>query len=176
MPTTSARPPRLLRKNRQSNAATIQRLAVAKLDALAAALAENEPDVVPELAKPKNLKGIADQLDALAGAQEELRKKMEAASRIADPEKRQQALKELAKEQDQLIERGRELLQKLTRDRADAAARDTRAALDKMEAARDDLEKGQRCRSRPSRSRGQTRHRPRQARFGRRAGRAAIIR
>ncbi len=132
-----------LRKNNQSNAGALQRSAVARLDALSAALTETEPDAVPELAKPKNLKGAADQLNALADAQEELRKKAEAAARIADPEKRQAALKELAAQQDQLIERGRELLQKLTRERADEAARDARAALDKMEAARDDLEKGQ---------------------------------
>ena len=40
----------------------------------------------------------------------------------------QAALKELAKEQDHLIERGRELLQKLTREKADEAAKDTRAS------------------------------------------------
>jgi hypothetical protein len=131
----------LLRRNRQSDAAALERSAVSRLDALAGALTENEPDAVPELSKPKNLKGAADQLDKLAAAQEELRKRAEAAARIMDPEKRQAALKELAKEQDQLIERGREILQKLVREKSDAAA-DARAALDKMEAARDDLEQG----------------------------------
>ncbi|MBN9120645.1 MAG: hypothetical protein J0I06_16080, partial [Planctomycetes bacterium] len=96
----------------------------------------------PELSKPKNLKGAADQLDALAAAQDELRKKVEAAALIPDPQKRQEALKELARRQDQLIGRGREILQKLTRDKADDAARDARTALDKMESARDDLEQG----------------------------------
>jgi hypothetical protein len=133
----------LLRKNRQGDAEALMRSAVKRLDSLAEALTETEPDAVPELAKPKQLKNTADQLNALADAQEALRKKAEAASKIADPQKRQQALKDLAKEQDKLIERGRELLQKLTRERADDVARDTRAALDKMEAARDDLEKGQ---------------------------------
>src|SRR5579883_1531568 len=132
----------LLRKNQQSAAAAIQQSAVSRLDALGAALAENEQDAVPELAKPKSLKNAADQLNQLADAQDELRKKAEAANRIQDPDKRKAALKELAKEQDLLIERGRELLQKLTRERADDAARDARAALDKMEAARDDLENG----------------------------------
>lgn len=130
-----------LRQNRQADAAALQQDAVKKLDALAAALTENEPDAAPELSKPKNLKGAADALDALAAKQDELRKKVEAASRIADPEKRQQALKELAKQQEELIEQGRDLLQKLTRERPDAG-RDARAALDRMEAARDDLEKG----------------------------------
>lgn len=132
----------LLRANQQGRAADVQRAAADRLNALAAALAEKEQDAVPELAKPKQLRAAADQLDALAGAQDELRKKVDAANRIADPEKRQEALKELAKEQDKLIERGRDLLQKLQRDRADDAARAARAALDRMEAARDDLEQG----------------------------------
>jgi hypothetical protein len=130
-----------LRQNRQAAAAGLQQDATKRLTALADALAENEPDAVPELAKPKALKGIADALDELAAQQDELRKKVEAASRVADPMERQKRLKELAAEQEQLIQRGRDVLQKLTRDKPDAA-RDARAALDKMEAARDDLEKG----------------------------------
>ena len=51
------------------------------------------------------------------------------------------ALKDLAKDQDKLIERGREILQKITREKPDVA-KDARAALDKMGAARDDLENG----------------------------------
>lgn len=141
LPDDLRRAAELLRQNRQGAAADLQRAAVKRLDALAAALTEAEPDAVPELSKPKNLKGAADQLDALAGAQDDLRKKVEAAARIPDPEKRQEVLKELAKQQDQLIERGREILQKLTRDKSEAA-HDARAALDKMEAARDDLENG----------------------------------
>jgi hypothetical protein len=118
------------------------RTAAKRLDALAGALTETEPDSVPELSKPKKLKGAADQLHALANAQDELRKRAEAAARGSDPNARQNALKELVRDQEQLIERGRELLQKLTRDKADDSARDARTALDKMEAARDDLEKG----------------------------------
>ncbi len=95
---------------------------------------------MPELAKPK--KRAADQLDALAAAQDSLRKRVENASRLTDPVQRAETLTILGQEQDKLIERGRELLQKLTADKDDAA-RDLRAALDKMEAARDDLEKGQ---------------------------------
>ncbi|WP_171473695.1 coiled-coil domain-containing protein [Frigoriglobus tundricola] len=132
-----------LRANRQGTAAAAQRAAVARLDALADALTETELDPVPELTKTNNLKGAADLLDALAGAQDDLRKKADAAARIADPEQRAAALKDLAKQQDRLIERGREALQRLTRERADGAAPNVRAALDRMEAARDDLEKGQ---------------------------------
>jgi hypothetical protein len=132
----------LLRANQQGRAADVQRAAADGLNKLAAALAEKENEDVPELAKQKQLRAAADALDALAGVQDELRKKVAAANRIADPVKRQEALKELAKEQDKLIERGRDILQKLQRDRADDAAREARAALDRMEAARDDLEQG----------------------------------
>lgn len=130
----------LLRKNRQSDAETALRSSGARLDALADALTEKETEAVPELAKPK--KRAADQLDALAAAQDSLRKRVENASRLTDPVQRAETLTILGQEQDKLIERGRELLQKLTADKDDAA-RDLRAALDKMEAARDDLEKGQ---------------------------------
>jgi hypothetical protein len=132
----------LLQKNQQGEAANALRSSAGRLDALAEALAEKEGDTVPELAKPKNLKRTADQLDALAAAQDSLRKRVEAASRITDPAQRAETLKSLGQEQDKLIERGRELLQKLTAEKSDDAARDTRTALDKMEAARDDLENG----------------------------------
>ena len=131
-----------LRKNRQADAAGALASGAARLNALAEALAEKETDAVPELAK-RAIKRAADQADALATSQDELRKRVEAASRMADPVQRAETLKALGQEQDKLIERGRELLQKLTADKADDAARDARAALDKMEAARDDLEKGQ---------------------------------
>src|SRR4029453_16474259 len=63
-------------------------------------------------------------------------------SRIDDPARRAAELKRLAAEQDRYIERGKDLLQRLTRDGADAAARDTRAAVERMEAARSELEQG----------------------------------
>src|SRR5262249_54389095 len=93
----------------------------------------------PDLEKWKQ---SADDLNALADAQDDLRKRAAAAAKISDPMKREAELKRLAAEQDKLIERGRELLQRLTRDHADAAARDARAALDHMQTARDDLENG----------------------------------
>ncbi|MCS6864374.1 MAG: hypothetical protein RMJ56_04285 [Gemmataceae bacterium] len=131
-----------LRRNQQAAATTSLQSTVKRLEALADALAERPVDAVPELAKPQALKARADELDALAEAQDELRRKAEAASRLADPDQRQAALKALAAEQERLIDRGRELLQRLRRERADDVTRDLRAALDKMETARDDLEKG----------------------------------
>jgi len=131
-----------LRNNRQGEAAGLERSAAARLDRLANELTEKTDDSVPELAKPK-LKRAADQLDEIAGQQDELRKKADAANRIGDPAKRAEELKKLTTDQQQLIDRTRDVVQRLTRERAEDAARDARAALDKMETARDDLDRGQ---------------------------------
>jgi hypothetical protein len=128
-----------IRNNQQGSGANLQRSAAARLDRLVAALTEKQPDTAPDLEKWKK---SADDLDALAGAQDDLRKRAADAAKISDPVKREAELKRLAAEQDKLIERGRELLQRLTRERADAAARDARDALDRMQTARDDLERG----------------------------------
>ena len=128
------------RKDRRAEALTLLRSSAARLDELIETLAEKQPEPAPELAK--KLKTAADDLDALAAAQDELRQKAAAAARLADPAQRQDQLRKLSGEQERLQERARELLQRLNRDRADAAARDVRAALDRMEAARSDLEAG----------------------------------
>lgn len=128
-----------LRGNRQSEAATRERSAALRLDRLADALAEKQPDRAPDLQKWRK---SADELNNLADRQDDLRKQAAEASRIADPLKRDAELRRLAAEQDRLIERGKDLLQRLSRDGADAAARDARAALDRMEAARAELERG----------------------------------
>ena len=52
-------------------------------------------------------------------------------------------MKGLAKEQERLRGETEEMLQKLRRNRTDGATRDLQAAVDQMEAARDDLERGQ---------------------------------
>ncbi|MFO0803687.1 MAG: hypothetical protein U0791_11295 [Gemmataceae bacterium] len=129
-----------MRANRQGESVSQDKSAAARLERFAESLAEQKTDDVPELAKKK--KNLANQLDDIAGQQDELRKKAEAADKIADAGKREQELQKLAREQDKLVEQTRDLLQKLQRERADGAARDARKALDKMEAARDDLEQG----------------------------------
>jgi hypothetical protein len=130
-----------LRNNRQGEVASLERSAAARLDRFADELTEKPEDAVPELAKPK-LKRAADQFDELAGKQDELRKRTDAANQIADPAKREEELKKLSRDQQQLIDQTRDLVQRLTRERADDAARDARAAHNRMEMARDDLERG----------------------------------
>jgi hypothetical protein len=130
-----------MRANRQGESVSQDKSAAMRLERFADSLAEQKTDDVPELAKKKK-KNLANQLDDIAGQQDELRKKAESADKIADPGQREQELQKLAREQDKLVEQTRDLLQKLQRERADDAARDARKALDKMEAARDDLEQG----------------------------------
>lgn len=130
------------RANKQSASAGGQRSAADRLDKLAAALAERPDDAVPELRKNKQREEAADDLDGLAAAQDELRQRTDAATRNPDPAARADALKQLAAEQDKLAEQAREMAQRLTRDREDAAARDVRVAQGKMQAARDEMERG----------------------------------
>ncbi|MDB5310332.1 MAG: hypothetical protein JWO38_4534 [Gemmataceae bacterium] len=129
-----------MRNDRQAEAAALDRSAAARLDRLAGSLTEQPADTIPELAK-KRAKA-ANEFDELAGEQDDLRKRAEEAGRIKDAEKRADELKRLAPEQQKLIDQTRDLVQRLTRERADEAAKDARAALDKMESARDDLERG----------------------------------
>jgi hypothetical protein len=129
-----------MRANRQGESAAKDRSAADRLERLAASLAEQPDDGVPELAKKK--KKLADQLDNLAGLQDELRKRTAEASRIKDDERRADELKKLAPEQQKLIDQTRDLVQRLQRDRDDEAAREARQSQDKMETARDDLENG----------------------------------
>jgi hypothetical protein len=128
-----------LRKDQRSLGLAHLRSAAARLDRLIEALTEKPADEAPDL---KKWKKAADDIDDIAAAQDDLRRRTAAAAKIADPEKRAAALKALAGEQERIMERGKEVFQRLVRERADHAARETRAALDRMDAARNDLEKG----------------------------------
>src|SRR6185312_5806073 len=128
-----------LRANQQGDSAAKDRDAAERLQRFSEALNEKADDAVPELGKKRKL---ANKLDDLAAGQDDLRRRTEQASRIKDEAGRVQELKRLAAEQQKLADETRELVQKLQRDRNDDAARDARKALDKMEAARDDLERG----------------------------------
>ena len=118
------------------------RAAAARLDKLADALTEKPPEVATdELTKKR--KAAAEQIDRLAVEQDELRKKSKAAAALpAGPEK-DALLKKLAGEQDRLRQKTEELVERLTREpQGEAQAEALRKAAAKMEAARDDLERG----------------------------------
>ena len=126
-----------VRAGRPGEAADARRRAAERLDALAEALVERPADPVGRAGRPE-----ADRLDALAEAQDLLRKKARDAGRIADPAARAEELQRLAGEQDRLRAAAQDALETLNRQRADAAARDLRDAVESMDAARDDLARG----------------------------------
>jgi hypothetical protein len=127
------------RKDQRFDATGRLNSAAARLDKMIDTLTEKPPETAPDLVK---LKKAANDIDDLAGAQDDLRHRAAEAGKITDPARRAAELKKLAAEQDKLTERGRELLQRLTREGAESSARDVRAAIDQMEAARADLENG----------------------------------
>ncbi len=127
-----------LRGNKPGEADAARRSAAARLDELADALAEKPPEPDGGLRKKDR---TADRVDALADAQDRLREAARDADRIADPAARADELRRLAREQDRLREQARDVLEQLTRRKPDAA-RDVREALDRMDAARDDLDAG----------------------------------
>ncbi len=131
---------RELERNRTGRAVPLERSAATRLERLAAALEEKEAETLP--GQEQKWKNAADQLDALAGAEFDLNKRIAAANQIADPAARAEALKTLAAEQKKLLDAAKDLALRLTRERSDAAARDARDAIDKMQAAKDDLEAG----------------------------------
>lgn len=130
---------RALESNRPGQAAPLERSAASRLDRMATALAERKPESDPD--QVSRWKATADQLDALAADQFDLDRRIAGANQLPEPV-RTETLKALAAEQQKLIDRGKELVQRLTRDRADAPAKDVREALDRMQTARNDLERG----------------------------------
>lgn len=129
-----------LRDNKPGNSTDAQKSAARRLDKLTAGLGEKPTESPDELLKKR--KNSADELDALAAEQDELRKKVQAAAEEKDPAKREKELKKLAAEQEQLRRKTEQLLEKLTRDRADRSAESVRDAAAEMAAARDQLENG----------------------------------
>lgn len=121
----------------------LDRPALVRLDDLIAALIEEPTEPVPELAKKQaqQQKAAADELDALAAAQDRIIARAAAAAGIQDPVARAAAFRDLAREQANLVEQGRAIVQRLTRENPDAA-RDARRAVENMAAARDELEQG----------------------------------
>ncbi|MCU0704903.1 MAG: hypothetical protein MUF18_13075, partial [Fimbriiglobus sp.] len=128
-----------LRQNNPAEATTSQSSAAKRLDAIAEALTEKQPDRAEEL-KQKGKK--ADEAFKLEQDQEGLKEKVKNAEKIADPTERNEELKKLAAEQDHIQRKAEELLERLTRDRQDASADKLRDSIDAMQKAKEQLEQG----------------------------------
>jgi hypothetical protein len=128
-----------LRQNNQAESSTAQQNAGQRLDAIADALSEKQLDAKDELKKRGQ---TADEAFKLEQELDELRQKVKAAEKIEDPIKREQELKSLARQQEQIQKKADDLLEKLTRDRHDAAAEKLRESIEAMQAAKEQLEQG----------------------------------
>lgn len=128
-----------LRQNNPAASSAAQQSAAQRLNAIANALAEKQPDAKEELTKKTR---TADDAFELEKQQDELRKKVKEANKIEDPARREEELKNLAGQQDQLQQKAEDLLERLTRDRQDAAADKLRESIEAMQAAKEQLEQG----------------------------------
>jgi hypothetical protein len=109
-----------LKNNNTQRSTEAQRSAEQRLDQFTQALGEKAPNAEDEL---KRRKELADEVDQLAAEQDELRKKVKDAEGIQDPMQREEALKRLEREQE--------------------AAQQLRNAAETMDAAADQLNKGE---------------------------------
>jgi DNA repair exonuclease SbcCD ATPase subunit len=135
--------PQQIRDNKLGDAQSAQQRIADRLEKMVGALEErptsdkNENDLLQ-----KKRTQLDAKLEQLIGDQELLQKKIDDAKKIADPDKRAEALKELAPEQERLERTAQELAQQLTRAGADESAQQLRRAARQMEQARQQLEQG----------------------------------
>jgi hypothetical protein len=131
-----------IERNDVGQARQAQESADRMLKAMQDALQEKMGPDGDKLAKTKKLEAAEHDLDALIRDQERIQRQAEDAGRIADPGERKQALERLAREQEQVQERARELAQRLTRLRGEQAGQDLRRAARAMDQARDAMDQG----------------------------------
>jgi hypothetical protein len=129
-----------LRNNRPAESAAARQKAIDRLDKLASELSEKPTQTADELRKKR--KESADAVDKLAAEQDELRKKTEKAAAEGDPETRSAELQKLGREQERLQKEAEKLAERLTREQADPSADAVRQAARQMDAARQELERG----------------------------------
>ncbi len=130
-----------IEQNELGKASQSQRQAAEKLNDLVKELEDRREAELDRLAK--KLKEAEQKLDDLFINQEDLQKKVQAASQIEDPKKREEELKRLAREQRQLQEEAQEMAKQLSRLRAERASQSLSQAGAQMEQAARQLEQGQ---------------------------------
>jgi hypothetical protein len=129
-------------KNQLGKARKNQRDSAAALKQLLKDLEERREAELERLAKKS--REAEKELDQLFQEQERLKKKMKEAEAIADPKQREEALQSLHRQQKELNDKAKDLLQRLTRD--DSAGRGRQSlgqAAEKMEQAAQQLSRGE---------------------------------
>lgn len=135
--------PQQVRDNKLGDAQANQQQIADRFEKMVASLEERPKsnDDENDLLQKKR-KQLDPKLEQLITEQELLQKKIDEAKKIADPDKRAEALKALAAEQERLERQAQELARQLARAGADESAQQLRRAARQMEQARQQLEQG----------------------------------
>lgn len=128
-------------QNQVGNAGKEQRAGAESLEQMVRALEDRREKELDSLIR--KLKDAEQELARLVEDQERLRKKMQDAQGIADPQKRDAELKRLAREQEQLRKRAGDLTRQLSRSRADRARDALGRANERMGEAGEQLDRNQ---------------------------------
>ncbi|HEV3261541.1 MAG TPA: hypothetical protein VG013_32120 [Gemmataceae bacterium] len=130
-----------LRNNALGKAGAQQQQSLDTLKKVVQQLEERRENELDQLRK--KLQAAQDKLAELAKNQAELRKKIKAARAESDPQKREQQLKALSREQEQLRLQAQDMLRELTRLRAERAGQALSDAAGSMDEAGRQLTRGQ---------------------------------
>jgi hypothetical protein len=130
-----------IKQNELQQAKNSQQRAADQLQKMVKSMEDRRTDELERLIK--KMKETEHELAQLANQQEELKKKVKEAEKIADPAKREEALKKLALQQRSLQEKTEQLAKQLTRLRNDAPGRELGRASGGMEQAGNQLRNGE---------------------------------
>ena len=122
-----------IRENQLQDAGLAQQKSMQTLDNMVQALEEHREKELDRLRK--KLKEAEVKMADLSRRQQELRKKVQEANQMTDPEARQEELRRLAREQEKLRQEAQEMVRELTRLRMERAARAAGDAAERMQQA-----------------------------------------
>ena len=130
-----------IEQNKLRNAGDTQRQAIDKLEKFVKELEDRREAELDRLAK--KLRQLEKKMDDLADRQEALQKKAKDAQQIVDPMKREEELKRLARDQQQLQQEAQEMAKQLSRLRSERASQSLAQAAGQMGQAAQQMQAGQ---------------------------------
>src|SRR5579884_2944474 len=129
-----------LGQNQLNNALGRQQRSLKTLDSMVRQLEERREQELDRLRK--KMADLQNQLDDLTKQQEELRKKIKEAATLKDPKQREEQLRRLTRRQQELRRQAQDMVQRLTRLRADQAGQVMADAAESMSQAERQLSRG----------------------------------
>jgi hypothetical protein len=132
---------RNIRENRLAEAGSQQRASARAMEEVVKSLEDRREEELERLIK--KMKEAEEKLAELAERQDRLQKKVKEAGQIADPAKREEELKRLAREQEKLQQETQEMVRELSRLRAERAGQALGQAGGRMQQANRRLDQGE---------------------------------